>query len=118
MSEIHSDCRAFVLVGAGPTGVELAASMAQLAAVTLRGQYRRIDPASSSIILVEDGKRILPTFGESLARKAARRLEELGVKIRTGVTVEKVDDSGVDANGEEYRAPRCCGPQMLRHRPS
>src|SRR5437667_7001297 len=75
----------FVLVGAGPTGVELAASMAQLAAVTLRGQFRRIDPAQSSIILVEGGKRILPTFAESLAKKAARRLEELGLTIVTGV---------------------------------
>jgi NADH dehydrogenase len=87
----------FVLVGAGPTGVELAASIAQLAALTLRGQYRRIDPAASSIILVEGGKRILPTFAESLAGKAARRLEKLGVKILTGVKVEKVDESGVVA---------------------
>src|SRR5271155_742023 len=64
----------FVLVGAGATGVELAASMAQLAAVTLRGQYRRIDPAKSSIVVIEGGKRILPTFAESLAKKAAGRL--------------------------------------------
>ena len=90
----------FVLVGAGPTGVELAASMAQLAAVTLRGQFRRIDPAKSSIILIEGGKRILPTFAESLAKKAARRLEKLGVKIVTGVKVEKVDENGVVADGE------------------
>jgi NADH dehydrogenase len=90
----------FVLVGAGPTGVELAASMAQLAQVTLRGQFRRIDPAKSSIILIEGGKRILPTFSESLSNKAARRLEKLGVKIVTGVMVEKVDDNGVVANGE------------------
>jgi NADH dehydrogenase len=89
----------FVLVGAGPTGVELAASMAQLATVTLRGQFRRIDPANSSIILVEGGKRILPTFAESLAKKAARRLEKLGVKITTGVKVEKVDENGVVADG-------------------
>src|SRR5260221_11227759 len=74
--------------------------MAQLAALTLRGQYGRIDPATSSIILVEGGKRILPTFAESLARKAARRLEKLGVKILTGVKVEKVDESGVIADGE------------------
>src|SRR3977135_2391321 len=67
----------FVLVGAGPTGVELAASMAQLAAVTLRGQFRRIDPAKSSVILIEGGKRVLPTFAENLAKKAARRLEKL-----------------------------------------
>jgi NADH dehydrogenase len=89
----------FVLVGAGPTGVELAASIAQLATLTLRGQYRRIDPAASSIILIEGGKRILPTFTESLAAKAAHRLEKLGVKVLTGVKVEKVDESGVIAAG-------------------
>ena len=89
----------FVLVGAGPTGVELAASMAQLAAVTLRGQFRRIDPARSSIILIEGGKRTLPTFAERLAQKASRRLEKLGVRIMTGVKVEKVDENGVVADG-------------------
>ena len=90
----------FVLVGAGPTGVELAASMAQLAAVTLRGQFRRIDPARSSIILIEGGKRILPTFAERLAQKASRRLEKLGVRVMTGVKVEKVDENGVVADGK------------------
>jgi NADH:ubiquinone reductase (H+-translocating) len=90
----------FVLVGAGATGVELAASMAQGATTTLRGQFRRIDPAKSSIILIEGGKRILPTFAESLANKAARRLETLGVKIVTGVNVDKVDDEGVIAGGK------------------
>jgi NADH dehydrogenase len=90
----------FVLVGAGPTGVELAASMAQLATFTLRGQFRRIDPAKSSIILIEGGRRILSTFAESLANKAAKRLEKLGVKIMTGVRVEKVDQGGVVADGK------------------
>jgi NADH:ubiquinone reductase (H+-translocating) len=90
----------FILVGGGPTGVELAASMAQLATVTLRGQFRRIDPAKSKIVLIEGGKRILPTFAESLARRAARRLEKLGVKILTGVRVEKVDENGVVADGK------------------
>src|SRR5580692_8718547 len=90
----------FVLVGAGPTGVELAASMAQLAAVTLRGQFRRIDPARSWIILIEGGKRILPTFAERLAQKASRRLEKLGVRVMTGVKVEKVDENGVVADGK------------------
>jgi NADH:ubiquinone reductase (H+-translocating) len=88
-----------VLVGAGATGVELAASIALLATVTLRGQFRRIDPAKSSIMLVEGGKRILPTFAESLSEKAARRLEKLGIKIMTGVKVDKVDANGVVANG-------------------
>ena len=90
----------FILVGAGATGVELAASMAQLAAITLRGQFRRIEPAQSSILLIEGGKRILPTFAESLANKAARRLEKLGIKIMTGVRVEKVDEIGVIADGK------------------
>jgi NADH:ubiquinone reductase (H+-translocating) len=90
----------FVLVGAGPSGVELAASMAQLAAVTLRGQFRRIDPTGSSIILIEGGNRILPTFSEKLAKKAARRLAKLGVKVMTGVKVEQIDENGVVANGK------------------
>jgi NADH dehydrogenase len=74
--------------------------MAQLAAVTLRGQFRRIDPAKSSIMLIEGGKRILPTFAESLAEQAARRLEKLGVAIMTRVKVETVDENGVIADGK------------------
>jgi NADH dehydrogenase len=89
----------FVLVGAGPTGVELAASIAQLAAVTLRKNFRRIDPARSRIVLLDGGARILPTFAESLSLKAAKRLTELGVEVSTGVKVEKVDDQGVIAAG-------------------
>jgi len=74
--------------------------MAHLAPVTLRGQFRRIDPARSLIIVIEGGERILPTFAESLANKAARRLEKLGVKIVTGVKVEHVDGNGVVADGK------------------
>jgi NADH dehydrogenase len=90
----------FVLVGGGPTGVELAASMAQMATATLRGNFRRIDPAKTSIVLLEGGNRILPTFAESLSRKAARRLEQLGVKVLAGTKVEKVDEQGVVAGGK------------------
>src|SRR6201991_4352968 len=89
----------FVLVGAGPTGVELAASLAQLVAVTLRGNFRKINPAKSRIVLLDGGARVLPTFAESLSRKAAKRLEKLGVEVSTGVRVEKVDDQGVIAAG-------------------
>jgi len=89
----------FVLVGAGPTGVELAASLAQMVKVTLRGNFRRIDPAKASIILLDGAKRILPTFAESLSRKVARRLETLGVKVVTDVKVETIDDKGVIAGG-------------------
>jgi NADH dehydrogenase len=90
----------FVLVGGGATGVELSASMAQMAAVTLRGNFRRIDPAKTSIVLLEGGNRILSTFAESLSRKATRRLEKLGVKVMTGTMVEKVDEQGVVAGGK------------------
>jgi NADH dehydrogenase len=89
----------FVLVGAGPTGVELAASLAHMVNVTLRGNFRRIDPAKASIILLDAGKRVLPTFAESLSRKVARRLEKLGVKVVTDVKVETVDEKGVIAGG-------------------
>src|SRR6201999_1755270 len=89
----------FVLVGAGPTGVELAASIAQLASVTLRSNFRTIEPAKSRILLLDGGDRILPTFAESLSRRAAKRLAKLGVEISTGVKVEKVDDQGVIAAG-------------------
>jgi NADH:ubiquinone reductase (H+-translocating) len=89
----------FVLVGAGPTGVELAASIAQLAKVTLRKNFRRIDPAKSRIVLLDGGPRVLPTFAESLSRKAAKRLTKLGVQVSTGVKVDKVDEQGVIAGG-------------------
>ena len=97
----------FVLVGAGPTGVELAASIAQLAAVTLRGNFRKIDPAKSRIVLLDGGARVLPTFAESLSRKAAKRLAKLGVEVSTGV------------KGREGRRPgRYCGrhAHSQRHR--
>jgi NADH dehydrogenase len=90
----------FVLVGAGPTGVELAASIAQLVSVTLRKNFRSIDPAESKIVLLDSGNRVLPTFAELLARRVARRLGEIGVEVRTGVKVEDVDEQGVIAGGE------------------
>src|SRR5262249_35478624 len=82
-----------------PTGVELAASLAQMVRVTLRNNFRRIDPSKSTIILLDAGKRVLPTFAESVSRKVTRRLEKLGVKVMTDVKVEMVDDKGVIAGG-------------------
>src|SRR5215813_3187791 len=90
----------FVLVGAGPTGVELAASLAQMVKVTLRGNFRRIDPAKADIVLLDAGKRVLPTFAESVSSKVTRRLEKLGVKVMTGAKVETVDEQGVIAGGK------------------
>src|SRR5271168_344409 len=89
----------FVLVGAGPSGVELAASLAQMVKVTLRGNFRRIDPAKASIILLDAGKRVLPTFAESLSRKVSKRLNKLGIKVMMDVKVETVDEQGVIAGG-------------------
>jgi len=89
----------FVLVGAGPSGVELAGSLAHLVKVTLRGNFHRIDPAKASIILLDAGNRVLPTYVEPLSRRATRRLTKLGVKVMTGVKVEAVDDKGVIAGG-------------------
>ena len=89
----------FILVGAGPSGVELSGSLADLVKVTLRRNFRRIDPSKSTIILLDAGKRVLPTFAESVSRMVARRLEKLGVKVMTGVKVETVDEQGVVAGG-------------------
>jgi NADH dehydrogenase len=89
----------FVLVGAGPTGVELAASLAHMARVTLRGNFRRIDPSKSTIILLDAANRVLPTFAEELSPRVTRRLTKLGVKVMTGLKVETLDEQGVVAGG-------------------
>jgi NADH dehydrogenase len=94
----------FVLVGAGPTGVELAASIAQMATTTLRSNFRRINPANTSIFLLEGGKRVLPSFAESLSEKAARRLVKLGVKVVTGAMVEHIDERGVTVGGKRIES--------------
>jgi len=78
----------------------LAASLAHMAKVTLGKNFRHIDPGKTSIVLIEGGNRILPTFAETLSRKALRRLEKLGVKVLTGTRVDKVDEQGVIAGGK------------------
>ena len=94
----------FVLVGAGPTGVELAASIAQMARITLRRNFRRINPADTRILLIEGAGRVLPTFSEPLCSKAARHLGRLGVELRTGVIVERVDATGVWVAGQRIES--------------
>ena len=94
----------FAIVGGGPTGVELAASLARMATQTLHNNFRRIDPRQSSIILIEGGKRILPAFHPSLARAAAARLKRLGVSIRTGSNVELVDGDGLVVGGGRIKS--------------
>ena len=85
----------FVLVGGGPTGVELAASIAQMAQVTLRDDFRTIRPADTRVILLEGGPRILPSFDPTLSARAEQQLHRLGVEVSTGALVEQIDSEGV-----------------------
>jgi len=94
----------FVLVGGGPTGVEMAGALAELSRVTMARDFRHIDPSQARIILVEAGPRILPTFAEDLAESAARRLRAMGVEIRTGAPVSEVDAEGVRLGAERIRS--------------
>jgi len=96
----HRDLLTFVLVGAGPTGVEMAGAIAVLVRQSLRSEFRRIDPASARIILVDAGKRVLGTFPETLGAAAARRLQKLGVDVRLGQSVDHIDSDGVIVAGE------------------
>jgi NADH dehydrogenase len=90
----------FVIVGGGPTGVEMAGSIAEVASRTLRDDFRRIDPATSRIILIEAGPRILPAFPENLSNYAQRALEKMGVEVKLNTAVIGCDSSGVSfANG-------------------
>lgn len=98
------DLQTFVLVGAGPTGVEMAGALAELARATLVEDFRRIDPRQSRIVLLEAGPRILPTFHENLAAKVHRRLERMGIEVRCGRAVEVVDENGVVVGGERIDA--------------
>ena len=100
------DLLTFVLVGGGPTGVEMAGALASMTRATLRSEFRRIDPASARIVLVEAGPRILASYAESLSRKTHAKLEHMGVEIRTGARVEHIDADGVVVSGERI-ASRC-----------
>ena len=96
----HQDLLTFILVGAGPTGVEMAGSLAELRRFTLKSDFRRIDPLRARIILAEAAPRILGNFPEELSRKAQARLESVGVEVRLGQPVKAIDDANV-VIGEE-----------------
>ncbi len=85
----------FVVVGGGPTGVEMAGAIAEIARHALRYDFRHIDPRSSRILLIEGGPRILPTFSEKLAAYADRSLRKMGVEIMTGAMVTECRRDGV-----------------------
>jgi NADH dehydrogenase/putative oxidoreductase len=94
----------FLIVGGGPTGVELAGAIAELTRHGMHKDFRRFDPATAHIILVQAGGRVLPTFPEPLSRIAQRSLERLGVDVRTNCRVEYVDHAGVRVNGQTIGA--------------
>src|SRR5881296_1469360 len=96
----HRDLLTFVLVGAGATGVEMAGALAVLVRSTLRSEFRRIDPTSARIVLIDMGNRVLGPFAENLSAAARTRLEHLGVEVRLGHGVEHIDADGVIVAGE------------------
>ena len=94
----------FLIVGAGPTGVELAGAIAELARFGMEKEFRHVDPAQARVILVQSGPRILPAFPEVLSARAAAALGKLGVEILTDSRVESIDADGVRVAGKRLIA--------------
>lgn len=99
MAERHperaSHLLTFVVIGAGPTGVEMAGAMVEIAVHALAREFDRIDPTAARVILVEGEQRVLPTYPPRLSESARRQLEDLGVDVRLGALAESIDDEGV-----------------------
>lgn len=96
----HQDLLTFVLVGAGPSGVEMAAAIANLVRTSLKWDFRRIDPATTRIVLVDRSKRVLGSFAENLSEAAHNRLKDLGVEVLLERGVDQVDEEGVIVAGQ------------------
>jgi NADH dehydrogenase FAD-containing subunit/uncharacterized membrane protein YphA (DoxX/SURF4 family) len=105
---LDSDERAsqltFLIVGGGPTGVELAGAIAEMSRFGMDKDFRTFDPAQARVLLVQSGPRLLPAFPESLARIAQRALEKLGVEVLLGCRVESIDAEGVMVGGKRISA--------------
>nr|WP_294525634.1 NAD(P)/FAD-dependent oxidoreductase [uncultured Rhodopila sp.] len=104
----------FVIVGGGPTGVELAGAIAELARSTLARDYRHIDPKSTRVVICEAAPRLLAAFPESLSAYSAGKLRALGVEIRLGEAVQDVRSDGISASGHAIRAANvfwCAGTE-------
>lgn len=98
----------FVVVGGGPTGVELAGAIAELARFTVARDYRRFDPRKAKVMLVEAGDRVLGTFDAGLAAHALETLKKLGVDVRLNVRVTNIDEGGVQIGNERVEARTVC----------
>jgi NADH dehydrogenase len=95
----------FTVIGGGPTGVEMAGTMAEIARYTLAGEFRRIDPASARVLLVEGGSRVLQAMPEDLSRQAQQELEQLGVDVRLDSRVTAIDGTGLEVKKAAGPAP-------------
>lgn len=95
----------FIVIGAGPTGVEMAGTLAEIARHTLRNEFRRIDPARAQVMLLEGSERVLQAFKPELSEKARQQLQGLGVQVQTGARVVAIDAQGVEIEqaGERRR---------------
>ena len=91
----------FVVVGAGPTGVEMAGQIAELANKTLTHEFRHIDPSDARVILVDGANQVLPTFGDHLGGKTRKSLEKRGVEVQLGAMVTHVDGTGLDVRDKD-----------------
>lgn len=96
----HADLLTFVLVGGGPAGVEMAGALAVLVKNSLRRQFRRVDPTSARIVLVDKADRVLGPYADTLSEAAKQRLLHLGVEVRLGHGVDRIDGDGVIVAGE------------------
>jgi NADH dehydrogenase len=102
--EVRRALLTYVVVGGGPTGVEMAGTLKEIARKTLPGEYRNIRTEKARVILVEAGPRILPSFGEGLSDQAKESLERIGVEVRLGRSVTAVDAQGVNLGEERIPA--------------
>jgi NADH:ubiquinone reductase (H+-translocating) len=94
----------FVVVGGGPTGVELAGAIADVSRTAMQGDFRRIDPSKARIVLLEAAPRVLTSFSDDLSARARRDLAELGVDVRTNAKVDAIDAEGVTVGAERLAA--------------
>ena len=100
----RESCLTFAVIGAGPTGVELAGTVAEIARHTLAKEFRHIDSRKARVLLIEAGPRVLSTFVESLSQKAREQLERLGVEVQTGKAVTRIGEGYLEFGGERVAA--------------
>jgi NADH:ubiquinone reductase (H+-translocating) len=96
---VRAAAMTFVIIGGGPTGVEMAGAIAEIARQTLAKDFRHIDPSTARVILIEGEKRVLASFPEDLSAKALEQLQELGVEVITGAHAENLTETGLEVAG-------------------